>query len=128
MAAVTWRHSPASVPPVAAALGDSARRWQRSPWLAEWPCRAVQLCTAVAPAGLGCQHAVFQHALAGEIGEEYEQRRSDDLPVLDLLDLVEQIVPYDMSHNAGGRARVLPGGRLATRCGPHGGVGCELAL
>ena len=39
---------------------------------------------------------------AGEIGEEYEERRAGEAPVDDLMALVEQIVPYNMSHNAGG--------------------------
>lgn len=39
---------------------------------------------------------------AGEIGEEYEERRAGEQPFDDLMGLVEQIVPYDMTHNAGG--------------------------
>lgn len=40
--------------------------------------------------------------LAGEIGQEFQDRREADQPTADLLDLVAQIVPYHMSHNAGG--------------------------
>lgn len=43
---------------------------------------------------------------AGEIGEEYEERRAAEQPVDDLMGLVEQIVPYDMTHNAGGWAPI----------------------
>lgn len=39
--------------------------------------------------------------VAGEIGEEFEERRGKDESVDDLMALVNQIVPYDMSHNAG---------------------------
>ena len=38
--------------------------------------------------------------LAGEISSEFQQRQEDDADVKDLLDLVSQIVPYHMSHNA----------------------------
>ena len=38
--------------------------------------------------------------LAGEIGSEFQQRQEDDADVKDLLELVSQIVPYHMSHNA----------------------------
>ncbi|KAL4435475.1 hypothetical protein ABPG77_006237 [Micractinium sp. CCAP 211/92] len=44
-------------------------------------------------------HEYIRH-LAGEIGEEYEERRGADRPVDDLMALVDQIVPYDMTHNA----------------------------
>ena len=39
--------------------------------------------------------------IAGEIGQEYAARREAEKPVDDLLELVAQIVPYHMSHNAG---------------------------
>ena len=39
--------------------------------------------------------------IAGEIGQEYAARREGEKPVDDLLELVAQIVPYHMSHNAG---------------------------
>lgn len=38
--------------------------------------------------------------LAGEISSEFQQRQEDDADVKDLLELVSQIVPYHMSHNA----------------------------
>jgi 26S proteasome regulatory subunit N1 len=44
-------------------------------------------------------HEYIRH-LAGEIGEEYEERRAAEQPFDDLMGLVEQIVPYDMTHNA----------------------------
>ncbi len=58
--------------------------------------------------------------IAGEIGQEYAARREADAPVDDLLELVAQIVPYHMSHNAGAapdpqRPRsALPSSALAT--------------
>jgi RPN1 N-terminal domain len=39
--------------------------------------------------------------LAGEIGQEYQARREAEVAVQDLLDLVAEIVPYHMTHNAG---------------------------
>jgi 26S proteasome regulatory subunit N1 len=39
--------------------------------------------------------------LAGEIGQEYQARREAEQPSDDLLKLVSQIVPYQMTHNAG---------------------------
>lgn len=38
--------------------------------------------------------------LSGEIGREYSQRLQDESSVDELLELVEQILPYDMTHNA----------------------------
>lgn len=43
----------------------------------------------------------YVRSLSGEIGEEYHARREAEEPVEDLLELVSQIVPYHMSHNAG---------------------------
>jgi 26S proteasome regulatory subunit N1 len=45
-------------------------------------------------------HEYMRH-LAGEIAEEYKVRHEKEQPVDDLLHLVEQIVPYHMTHNAG---------------------------
>ena len=45
----------------------------------------------------------YVRSLSGEIGEEYHTRREAEEPVEDLLELVSQIVPYHMSHNAGAR-------------------------
>lgn len=47
--------------------------------------------------------------IAGEIGQEYAARREADAPVDDLLELVAQIVPYHMSHNAGAARRSRAG-------------------
>lgn len=44
----------------------------------------------------------YVRSLSGEIGEEYQARREQEASVDDLLELVSQIVPYHMSHNAGG--------------------------
>ncbi|GAB4816037.1 hypothetical protein N2152v2_003083 [Parachlorella kessleri] len=44
-------------------------------------------------------HEYIRH-LAGEIGEEFEERRSKEEAVDDLQALVAQIVPFDMTHNA----------------------------
>lgn len=67
---------------------------------------------------------------AGEIGEEYEERRGADLPVDDLMALVDQIVPYDMTHNAGKAVLGNPGGggggggaEVDAQCRP--GAGCQ---
>jgi 26S proteasome regulatory subunit N1 len=38
--------------------------------------------------------------LAGEIGNEFQQRQTDEQPVDDLMDLVKQIVPFHVKHNA----------------------------
>jgi 26S proteasome regulatory subunit N1 len=38
--------------------------------------------------------------LAGEIGNEFQQRQSAEEPVDDLMDLVKQIVPFHVKHNA----------------------------
>jgi 26S proteasome regulatory subunit N1 len=38
--------------------------------------------------------------LSGEIAQEYEVRQSEGKPVDDLLRLVDEIVPFDMAHNA----------------------------
>ena len=38
---------------------------------------------------------------AGEIGDEWEERRAADAPADDLMALVDLIVPYNMTHNAG---------------------------
>lgn len=46
-------------------------------------------------------HEYMRH-LAGEIAEEYKVRHEKEQPVDDLLHLVRQIVPYHMTHNAGG--------------------------
>jgi hypothetical protein len=43
---------------------------------------------------------------AGEIGDEWEERRAADAPADDLMALVELIVPYNMTHNAGNAAAV----------------------
>ena len=39
--------------------------------------------------------------LAGEIGSEFQDRREAEQSTADLLNLVKQIVPYHMTHNAG---------------------------
>lgn len=44
-------------------------------------------------------HEYIKH-LAGEIATEYEEREAKDEAVDDLLQLVNQIVPWDMAHNA----------------------------
>ena len=56
-------------------------------------------------------HEYVRH-LAGEIGEAWEERRAQDAPLDDLQRLVDQIVPYQMSHNAG-----APAGLQATAAG-----------
>jgi 26S proteasome regulatory subunit N1 len=38
--------------------------------------------------------------LAGEIGNEFQQRQIEEQPVDDLMDLVKQIVPFHVKHNA----------------------------
>jgi 26S proteasome regulatory subunit N1 len=38
--------------------------------------------------------------LAGEIGQEYQQRREESKSVSDLIVLVDVIVPFNMQHNA----------------------------
>ncbi|KAJ4850213.1 26S proteasome non-ATPase regulatory subunit 2 A [Turnera subulata] len=38
--------------------------------------------------------------LAGEIGKEYVKRQSDEAPIDDLMELVQQIVAFHMKHNA----------------------------
>ena len=43
----------------------------------------------------------YIRSLSGEIGDEYHARREKDESVQDLLDLVAQIVPFHMTHNAG---------------------------
>ena len=48
--------------------------------------------------------------LAGEIGQEFRERREAEGAVQDLLALVSQILPYHMSHNAG-----LPPSRLLSQ-------------
>lgn len=44
-------------------------------------------------------HEYVRH-LAGEISQEYAQRTQDEKPIDDLLSLVNEIVPFDMTHNA----------------------------
>ncbi|KAI3425164.1 hypothetical protein D9Q98_008935 [Chlorella vulgaris] len=44
-------------------------------------------------------HEYIRH-LAGEIGEANDERRAADEPADDLMALVDEIVPYHMSHNA----------------------------
>ena len=53
--------------------------------------------------------------LAAEIGAEFHHRQEAEEDTQQLLDLVTQIVPYHMSHNAGG---LLPDERV---CRPHSG-------
>ncbi len=43
----------------------------------------------------------YIRSLSGEIGDEYHARREKEESVQDLLDLVAQIVPFHMTHNAG---------------------------
>ncbi len=43
----------------------------------------------------------YNRNLSGEIGQEFTQRQQDDKPVDDLIRLVDDIIPFDMSHNAG---------------------------
>jgi len=38
--------------------------------------------------------------LSGEIAKEYEERQKDKTPTDDIVKLVDQIIPFDMSHNA----------------------------
>lgn len=38
--------------------------------------------------------------MSGEIAEEFAQRREEDKDVEELIKLVDEIVPYDMTHNA----------------------------
>ncbi|KAM3287194.1 26S proteasome non-ATPase regulatory subunit 2 A isoform X1 [Capsicum chacoense] len=38
--------------------------------------------------------------LAGEIGQEYAKRQSEEAPIDDLMELVQQIVSFNMKHNA----------------------------
>lgn len=49
---------------------------------------------------LGTWGHEYVRALAGEIGQEYSQRQTDEKPVDDLMKLVEEIVPYNVTHNA----------------------------
>lgn len=49
---------------------------------------------------LGSWGHEFVRNLAGEIGEEFEIRKSAEKPVDDLLNLVSYIIPFYMSHNA----------------------------
>mmetsp|Transcript_89131 Transcript_89131/g.277051 ORF Transcript_89131/g.277051 Transcript_89131/m.277051 type:complete len:880 (+) Transcript_89131:2-2641(+) len=42
----------------------------------------------------------YTRNLSGEISEEYRERTEKDKDVKDLLDLVEEIVPFNMKHNA----------------------------
>jgi len=42
----------------------------------------------------------FVRNLAGEIGHEFQDRQQNEKPVEDLNRLIEEIVPYDMKHNA----------------------------
>ncbi len=94
-----------------AGLGESAcpsrgRRQQLQLHLA-----ALEGCVRLVPT---CIVPWLHAAPAGEIGEEYEERRGADRPVDDLMALVDQIVPYDMTHNAGGARRLA--GRLCGSC------------
>ena len=38
--------------------------------------------------------------MAGEIGREYDARSDEEKPTDDLIKLVEEIVPFNMQHNA----------------------------
>lgn len=42
----------------------------------------------------------YVRSLSGEIATEYSQRQEENKPVDDLLALVDEIVPFDMKHNA----------------------------
>lgn len=44
----------------------------------------------------------YSYPSAGEIGEEFDERQGREETVEDLMALVGQIVPYHMTHNAGG--------------------------
>eukprot|EP01117_Protostelium_nocturnum_P011638 TRINITY_DN422_c0_g1_i3.p1 TRINITY_DN422_c0_g1~~TRINITY_DN422_c0_g1_i3.p1 ORF type:complete len:870 (-),score=199.11 TRINITY_DN422_c0_g1_i3:83-2692(-) len=44
-------------------------------------------------------HEYVRH-LAGEIGEEYDNRMESKASIDDLLQLVDEIIPFDMAHNA----------------------------
>lgn len=50
---------------------------------------------------LGSWGNEYVRNLAGEIGQEFQERRDNEQSTEDLLELVSQIVPYHMSHNAG---------------------------
>jgi len=67
-------------------------------YLAEQP---VLTCRASAQAEVGLWGHEYVRNIAGEIGQEYAARREREAPVDDLLELVADIVPYHMSHNAG---------------------------
>lgn len=58
-------------------------------------------CRASAQAEVGLWGHEYVRNIAGEIGQEYAARREREAPVDDLLELVADIVPYHMSHNAG---------------------------
>ena len=64
---------------------------------------------------------------AGEIGDEWEERRAADAPADDLMALVELIVPYNMTHNAGAAAVECQGGAAGFHGGRrvHGSRGAE---
>ncbi len=42
----------------------------------------------------------LQRNLSGEISKEFVQRQTDEKPVDDLMRLVDEIIPFDMQHNA----------------------------
>jgi 26S proteasome regulatory subunit N1 len=42
----------------------------------------------------------YIRTLAGEIGQEYQQRQAEEKPVEDLMGLVRQIIPFHVQHNA----------------------------
>ena len=72
------------------------RRRQRA-----WPGAAPTRAARRRQEEVGLWGHEYVRNIAGEIGQEYAARREADAPVDDLLELVAQIVPYHMSHNAG---------------------------
>lgn len=66
-------------------------------------CARLDACIHAMQEPLGSWGNEYVRNLAGEIGQEFQDRREADKSAQDLLDLVSQIVPYHMSHNAGGR-------------------------
>lgn len=74
---------------------------------AGWVSTAEGQCGMLAQAEAGLWGHEYVRSLSGEIGEEYHARREAEELVEDLLELVSQIVPYHMSHNAGGQSSLM---------------------
>ena len=72
-----------------------------SVFFAVLPSKRYSLCFVATQGEVGSWGHEYVRNIAGEIGQEYAARREAEKPVDDLLELVAQIVPYHMSHNAG---------------------------